>query len=191
MRMFVAAVPPPEALEDLEEFLSVRREAAPFRWTVPDQWHLTLAFLADVPDRAYDDLVERLARAARKRHPMRATIAGGGAFPHVGKAKVLWAGVDLDAPGVDAREELRRLAVGSRTAAAKAGIEVAGERFKPHVTLARVGRPVEATPWVRVLDTYRGPTWHLDEISLIASHLGEGPRKRPRYEVADVFRLGG
>ena len=185
MRMFVAAVPPREVLEDLEEFLSVRREAAAFRWTVPDQWHITLAVLADVPDRAYDDLVERLTRAARKRHPMRATLAGGGAFPNVGRAKVLWAGVELD----DA-EELRRLATGCRAAASKAGIEVAGERFKPHVTVARTGRPVEATAWVRVLDGYRGPAYDLDEISLIASHLGEGPRKRPRYEVMETFVLG-
>jgi RNA 2',3'-cyclic 3'-phosphodiesterase len=182
--MFVAAVPPPGVLEHLEEFLSVRREAAAFRWTVPDQWHVTLAFLADVPDRAYDDLVDRLARAARKRHPMRAMIAGGGAFPNVGRARVIWAGVELD----DA-EELRRLAVGSRAAASKAGIEVAGERFKPHVTLARLGRPAEVSNWVRVLDAYRGPAYDLDEISLIASHLGEGPRKRPRYEVVETFAL--
>jgi 2'-5' RNA ligase len=186
MRMFVAAVPPDPVLEDLEDFLAVRRESAAFRWTVPDQWHLTLAFLAEVPERAYDDLVERLGRAARKRHPMQATVAGGGAFPHVGRAKVLWAGVELDDP-----EELRRLATGCRAAASKAGIEVAGERFKPHLTLARMGRPVEATSWVRVLDAYRGPTYRIDEVSLIASYLGEGPRKRPRYEVAETFVLGG
>jgi 2'-5' RNA ligase len=190
MRMFVAAVPPLPVLEDLEEFLSVRREAAGFRWTVPDQWHLTLAFLADVPERAYDDLVARLERAARKRHPMRATITGGGAFPHVGRAKVLWAGVELDSVGPDGAEELRRLATGCRAAASKAGIETAGERFKPHITVARMGRPVEATSWVRVLDAYRGPTYDLDEVSLIASHLGEGPRKRPRYEVMETFALG-
>jgi RNA 2',3'-cyclic 3'-phosphodiesterase len=189
MRMFVGAVPPVAALEDLEEFLSVRREAAPFRWTVPDQWHITLAFLADVPDRAYDDLVERLTRAARKRQPMRATIAGGGAFPNVGRAKVLWCGVELDTAGLDGGEELRRLATGCRAAASKAGIEVAGERFKPHITIARTGHPVEATSWVRLLDTYRGPAYDVDEISLIASHLGEGPRKRPRYDVLETFPL--
>ena len=188
--MFVGAVPPPEALEDLEEFLSVRRDAAPFRWALPEQWHLTLAFLADVPDRAYDDLVERLTRAARKRHPMRATIAGGGAFPNVGRAKVLWAGVELHAEEIDGAGELRRLATGCRAAAAKAGIEVAGDRFRPHVTIARMGRPVEATNWVRLLDAYRGPSWDLDEIALIESHLGQGPRKRPRYEVMETFLLG-
>ena len=191
MRLFVAAVPSREVLEDLDEFLAVRREAAAFRWTVPEQWHVTLAFLADVPGRAYDDLLDRLARAARKRHPMRAAVAGGGAFPNVARARVLWAGVDLDTVGLDGGEELRRLATGCRAAASKAGIDVAGERFKPHLTLARIGRPVEATSWVRLLDGYRGPSWDLDEMTLIASHLGEGPRKRPRYEVLETFPLGG
>ena len=191
MRLFVAAVPSREVLEDLDEFLTVRREAAAFRWTVPEQWHVTLAFLADVPGRAYDDLLDRLARAARKRHRMRAAVAGGGAFPNVARARVLWAGVDLDTVGLDGGEELRRLATGCRAAASKAGIDVAGERFKPHLTLARIGRPVEATSWVRLLDGYRGPSWDLDEMTLIASHLGEGPRKRPRYEVLETFPLGG
>jgi 2'-5' RNA ligase len=185
MRMFVAAVPPHSALEDLEEFLAVRREAAAFRWTVPEQWHVTLTFLAAVPDRVYDDLLARLERAARKHHPMRATIAGGGAFPNVGRAKVLWAGVELDDP-----IEMSRLATGCRAAAAKAGVEVAGERFRPHITVARMGRPVEATNWVRVLEAYRGPAYDVDAIALIASHLGEGPRKRPRYEVLETFALG-
>lgn len=186
MRMFVAAIPPPEVVEDLEAFLSVRREAEPLRWTLPEHWHLTLAFLADVPDRSYDDLLARLERAARKRHPMTATVAGGGAFPHPGRAKVLWAGVEVDDP-----VELSRLATGCRAAASKAGIEVPGERFRAHLTLARMGRPIEATRWLRVLEAYRGPTYRLDEIALVASHLGEGPRKRPRYEVHETFRLIG
>src|ERR1700712_5632888 len=94
--MFVAVVPPEGVLEDLEEFLAPRQEAAPWRWTLPEQWHVTLAFLEDVRDRALGDLVEGLAHAARKSSPLRARITAGGAFPHVGKAKVLWAGLDTD-----------------------------------------------------------------------------------------------
>jgi 2'-5' RNA ligase len=32
--------------------------------------------------------------------------------------------------------------------------------------------------------------WHADTITLIESHLGEGPKKRPRYEVVETFSLG-
>ena len=55
MRMFVAVRPPEDAIEDLDTFLDVRREAGGFRWVLADQVHVTLAFLAEVPDRNVDD----------------------------------------------------------------------------------------------------------------------------------------
>lgn len=187
MRMFVALVPPAPVVEDLARFLEPRQEAEPgFRWTVPEQWHVTLAFMSEVADRHLDDLLARLERAAGRRTAFPVALAGGGAFPNPGRAKVLFAGVDAG----DHQEELRRLATGARAAAAKAGAESAGGRFHAHVTLARVGRPVEATRWLRVLDGYRGPTWTAAEVTVIASHLGEGPRRRPRYEHVAAFPLG-
>jgi len=88
------------------------------------------------------------------------------------------------------REELNRLATGARAAVNKSGAEAAGGRFHPHLTLARLGSPTEVTRWIRVLDTYRGPTWTANDITLIQSHLGEGPRRRPRHEVVRSFALG-
>ncbi|HSE09077.1 MAG TPA: RNA 2',3'-cyclic phosphodiesterase [Nocardioidaceae bacterium] len=186
MRMFVALVPPEHALEDLGEFLGPRQEAERgFRWAPAEQWHVTLAFMAEVADRSLDDLVARLARAAARRTPFTVSVAGGGAFPHAGRAKVLWAGLD-----VSDTVELRRLATGARAAANKSGAEAAGGHFHPHVTVARIGRPIDATKWIRVLEAYQGPTWDAAEISLVQSYLGEGPRKRPRYEVIESFPLG-
>ena len=121
MRMFAALVPPPDVVEDLDAFLDVRREAAPFRWTLPEHLHVTLAFLAEVPDRRLDDLVERLGRAAARRTAFPAAVAGGGAFPNPARARVLYAGLDLAEPG---RTELSRLATGCRAAASRAGIAV-------------------------------------------------------------------
>jgi RNA 2',3'-cyclic 3'-phosphodiesterase len=183
-RMFVAVVPPEQVLEDLEEFIAPRRGEVPFRWTDPEQWHLTLAFSHDVPDRAYDDLVDRLGRAARKRNPVEARIAGGGAFPNVARAKILYADIDTD------REELRRMATGAKAAVTKSGAEVDGQRFTPHLTLARINRAVEATRFVQLLDAYAGPSWVVEELALVASYLGEGPRNRARHEVVETFRIG-
>lgn len=183
----MALVPPREAVEDLEEFLAPRREAAPFRWATPEQFHLTLAFLAEVADRRLDELIERLGRAGRRRTAFPARIAGGGAFPNAGRARVVWAGLELDE---HARTELTRLATGARAAASKSGIAVDGQRFRAHVTLARLGRPAEVSTWVRLLDGYRGPEWAADRATLVASYLGQGPRGRPRYEVVDEFPLG-
>jgi 2'-5' RNA ligase len=189
MRMFVAVVPPEEALEDLADFLAPRQDAEPaFRWTVPDQWHLTLAFMAEVADRHLDDLRSRLVRAAARRTSFEVSLAGGGAFPNPARAKVLFAAVATTEP--EGQVELGRLATGARAAATKAGADAEGGRFHPHITLARLGRPVELTRWLRVLDTYRGPSWRVEDIALVASHLGEGPRRRPRYEVVETFALG-
>jgi 2'-5' RNA ligase len=184
--MFVAVVPPPAVVEHLDAFLEVRREAAAYRWTPAEQLHLTLAFLAEVPDRKLDDLVERLGRAASRRHGFPATVAGGGACPNVGRARVLWAGLDLDADG---RTELSRMATGARAAANRSGVPVDGQKFRPHLTVARLGHPQEVTSWVRLLDAYRGPTWTVDRMTLVASYLGEGPRNRPRHDVVEEFAV--
>ena len=82
------------------------------------------------------------------------------------------------------------MATGARAAVAKSGAEVDGQRFKPHLTLARVNRPVEASRFVRLLDAYDGPTWTVGELALVASYLGQGPRNRARHEVVETFSLG-
>lgn len=188
MRCFVALVPPAEAVEDLDAFLEPRREVGRFRWTLPEHFHVTLAFLAKVSDRHLDELMERLERAAQRRRAVTTRITGGGAFPHVSGARVLWSGLEL-ASEAD-RTEMTRMAEGARAAAGRTGIAVDGQRFRAHVTLARMGRPTEVTPWVRLLDGYAGPTWSTSELTLVQSHLGEGPRKRPRYETLATFPVG-
>ena len=184
-RMFVAVVPPEEVVEDLDAFLSARREAASFRWSAAEQWHLTLAFMPSVADRHLDDLSDRLGQAAARRTAFPLALAGGGAFPDPALARVLFARVETEG------EELDRLVTGVRAAAGKAGAGPDGGRFHPHVTLARSGRPLEATRWLRVLDAYRGDVWWAQEVALVASHLGEGPRRRPRHDLVETFRLGG
>jgi 2'-5' RNA ligase len=184
--MFVAVQPPTPVVEHLDAFLDVRRAAAGFRWAPAEHLHVTLAFFADVPDRRLEDLVEGLGLAAARRTPFVAAVAGGGAFPNVGEARVLWAGLELAAEG---RTELTRMATGARAAAGRAGVPVDGQRFRPHLTVARLGRPEEVTPWVRLLDAYRGPSWTVDRLTLLASYLGEGPRGRPRYEPVEEFPL--
>lgn len=188
MRMFIA-LPLPEAVkEDLAGFLEPRQEAGlrnlGLRWTTPEQWHVSLAFLPQVADRHTDELLERVQRAASRRNPLALRLVGAGAFPHAGHAKVLWAGLEHDG------EELMRLAGGVRAAAARSGITVDGARFRPHLTLARLGRPADVTRLLAVLEQYAGPSWQAREIALMASYLGQGPKGRPRHEVRATFELG-
>lgn len=179
-RMFVAVLPPESATEHLDDFLSVRRSAGDFRWTLADQWHVTLAFAASVPARAEDELGDRLGAAAAKQAAFTTRISGAGAFPDPDRARVIVAGLE------GSFDHLSRVA---RNAASSAGVVVDGQRFRPHLTLARLGRPANVTRWVRLLDTYAGPSWAVRELALVQSHLGEGPGRRPRYEVRETFAL--
>lgn len=192
MRAFVALLPPPEAVEDLSDFLAPRREVrtagtgpvAP-RWTRDEHLHLTLAFLPELADRDLEELTQRLCEAAGRRSCGPLRLAGGGAFPNAFEARVLWIGVEPE----QARRQLAALTGAMRTAAGVAGVRVEGGEFRPHVTVARMGRAQEATRWLRVLQTYDGPTWQPLEIALVRSHLGQGPRRTPRYEVMETFPL--
>jgi 2'-5' RNA ligase len=187
VRLFVAVVPPVEAVEHLAEFVEPRREHPDdgIRWAAEENWHLTLAFLGEVPERKTDELEDRLERAAHKRAPMTLRLAGGGAFPNAAEARVLYTGVHGGEP------ELSRLATGTRAAANRAGIEVAGRKFTPHLTVARLRRPLDVTKWLRIFETYAGPEWIADRIELISSRLGEGPDRGAAYDTVGEWRLLG
>ncbi|KRB78515.1 hypothetical protein ASE01_04435 [Nocardioides sp. Root190] len=178
MRVFAAVVPSPDAVEHLETFLEPRRDSAEFRWTRPEHLHLTLAFMGSAASGRIDGYVDRLAESFDGLAPATLALAGSLVFPNVAEARVLAAGVVGE--GVDL---LETLALRSRNAAVASGIEVDGQRFRPHVTVARTGgRFVEMTSWVRLFDGYTGPEWTIESVEVIASHLGEGARRTPRYE---------
>ena len=182
MRMFVAVMPPLEVVEDLAEFVEPRQERdSPLRWSPEEQWHLTLAFLPSVADRDLDELVERLAEAAGRRESFELRLHGAGSFPNPAQGKVLWTGVAGDT------EPLERLSASTRAAAVRAGVEVDGSKFRPHLTLARAKPPVELTKWLRVFDLYTGPSWRVEEVALVQSQPGHGGS---RYQVHEVFGLG-
>jgi RNA 2',3'-cyclic 3'-phosphodiesterase len=96
-------------------------------------------------------------------------VASGGAFPHAWRAKVLWAGVDVDA------DAWRRLA---------------GYEQQPHITVARTRGWADVTGLVDSLSAYEGPSWTATEICLIESHLRGSGERGPRHEVLESYRLG-
>lgn len=182
MRAFVALVPPLEIVEDLAEFLQPRRDAGGPRWARDEHLHLTLAFLPDLAHADVDGVSEAVGAAAARHALAPLQIVGAGAFPDAGAARVLW-------QGVDPQEDVVRLARAVRTAAGGAGTTVDGVPVRPHLTVARLPRAQDATRYLRVLDEYAGPWWSPQEICLIASHLGQGPGRTPRYEVLDTYPL--
>lgn len=182
-RLFVAVPLPDDVRAHLEDFLEPRTDADPdLRWSLPEQWHITLAFMPSVSTAAAERLEERLDAVATTTEPFDLALDGSGAFPDVASARVLFADVD------DPLDALAPLARRVRGAANAAGARVDGTAFHPHVTLAR-RRPGDATRWLRVLDTYRSPVWTVDELVLVESHLGQGRGGHPRYADVATFPL--
>lgn len=183
LRLFVAIWPPLDVIEALDEFLAPRRSHSDVWWAASESFHITLAFCEHVnPDRV-DRLGELLAEASIV-SPFTLRLLGAGAFPHVGRAKVLWQGVD------DPSGSLDPLARRVRGAANHAGAQPDGAAFAAHLTVAR-SRGVEATKWLRVLSAFTSREWTADEMHLVASYRGQGPRGRSRYEVVQSFGFSG
>ncbi|MFD8782436.1 RNA 2',3'-cyclic phosphodiesterase [Kitasatospora sp. NPDC059599] len=180
MRLFVAVLPPAEALQGLSDAVAPVRGlpgADRLRWTTVAGWHLTLAFLGAVPAERLPELEEALAAVAGVHPAHRLRIAGAGRFGD----RVLWAGVE------GRTRELRRLA----EAVAEATAEVVGEpadtfAFHPHLTLARAGSTrghrravqrvaaAELEGLAAALADYRGPEWEAAELHLMKSDLDGG-----------------
>jgi RNA 2',3'-cyclic 3'-phosphodiesterase len=174
VRLFVAIVPPGRALAELADAVAPLRAAAPgLRWTTEADWHLTLAFLGEVPDRVLPDLTVRLQRAAA-RHPARQlAISGGGAFPGPRRARVLWAGIQAD---VDLGPLAASVAAGARRAGAPPPDE--GRRYRAHLTLARCRAPADVAELTSALAGLCASPWTADSVRLIRSN----PGHEPRYE---------
>lgn len=176
MRVFIAIEPPTSALEHLEDFLEPRRDAAGVRWSSAWQWHITLAFCGEAPARVLEPLIETIQDAVSSAPRIDLGLAGGGCFPDVSRARVIWA-------GVRGGDRLAPLARSVRSACATAGAAPGGGPFRPHVTLGRLERPMDATRWVRVLDGYTGPAWTATDVTLVESHLPRRRGSRPRHEI--------
>lgn len=162
-RAFVAVVPPPGVLAAVAQRSAAARDhGSGWRWTGPDQWHLTLQFLGPVADL---EAVEAAARGAlAPLAPVELRLGGGGAFPSPRRASVLWIGV------VEGAEALGRVAVALGEALAPLGHPPDDRRFHPHLTLARLRRPGPATRAVEALGTEpAGPRWRATELVLFES----------------------
>jgi RNA 2',3'-cyclic 3'-phosphodiesterase len=184
VRLFVAILPPPAALEELEAAAAPLRPAWPgLRWTGHDAWHVTLAFLGEVSEVPAARLAPRFERAASRHPSLSLSFSGAGAFPGGARARVLWTGLRGDRPA------MAGLAASVAAGARRAGAPPFGEsrRFRPHLTLARCKTPSDIRPLVAELSEFSGTPWTADQIHLIRSYTGS----QPRYEPLGTWPLTG
>ena len=159
MRTFVAITIPPEFREALAgQADRLGRHVRDLRWVPPENLHLTLAFLGEVPAHSVDSVKSGLDAAVQGHRPFNIGFGSGGTFPRRSEPRVAWVGVtgDLDeVKGLQASitREMRQL-----------GLRVDDRPFSAHVTLARVNR--QATPSARIAIAHRFEEMDLEQLGV-------------------------
>ncbi|MGW1246832.1 RNA 2',3'-cyclic phosphodiesterase [Streptomyces sp. NPDC002535] len=183
VRVFIALAPPDEAKDELEAALRPAYDAYPrMRWNRIEDWHITLAFLGELPVGTVPPLRPPLADLAASHGPVELALRGGGHFDE----RVLWSGIDGDVDG------LHRIATDVRRVVKECGIPFEDRPLRPHLTLARARRDDRSS----VVDVaaglagFTGRPWRTERLHLVASDFGRGPGPI-RYRDIEAWTFDG
>lgn len=173
LRVFCAVELPGEVREAAAAHASrLRREFPDARasWPRPEGLHITLKFVGEVEAQRVEALSRAAAAAVKGFPPFRLSIEESGTFPPRGVARVLWLGVR------DASGQLSRLQRRLEQECDAAGFPAEPRAFKPHLTLARLRTPKDASA---LSEAHRRATFgphdfQVSELLVIRSELGPG-----------------
>jgi RNA 2',3'-cyclic 3'-phosphodiesterase len=171
LRLFLA-IPIPETVKAELHRLQVESEpwlpSRAVRWTRPDQFHLTLKFLGNVPTDQTSAVSEAVRDVCAASPPLRLRAEGVGFFPNESSPRIFW----VEIKSLDGRltEFQRRL----DTAVERFAEKEESKQFTAHVTLARMeklGRR-EVEGWIARLPRERAfGEWTAGEVELVQSTL--------------------
>jgi 2'-5' RNA ligase len=173
-RTFVAIKVPADRAEKLQRLQTlIAPTFTGARWVEPDKFHVTLAFLGDVPDEDLNPVCIAVAEAVKDFRPIDLAILGLGVFPDPQRPRVVWAGLEGE---IEAMVEIQKAVVAAVTGA---GYKP-DDRFHPHITLGylKPGRDPspDCAPLLRHHERWRGGSFHVGEIVTYASQFTpEGP----------------
>jgi RNA 2',3'-cyclic 3'-phosphodiesterase len=176
LRAFVAIAPDPRlvpALAATQAELRLLPGGGLIRWTKPDQIHLTLRFLGNVPLDETPALIQRLQLACADFGPFPLEIAGLGCFPSPKRPRVIWIGLD---GAIRSLVELQNTIARALSALGNPQDE---KTFHPHLTLGRVrpGARSLGLDLSRLTVAPRLGPWQVKSVLLMRSELKpEGAR---------------
>lgn len=182
MRLFIGIAVPEELKQKLLASQKQVEKLCDIKLVEPENLHFSLKFLGEVGEDRVKAAREVLATAGKKFSPFMLAIAGIGAFPSLGSARVVWVGCSSGA------EELEALAGFIDSELSKDGFAAEERPFRAHLTLGRI-RLVEKNPELQkfILDNKETEfgSFRISKVSLIESKLSP---KGPTY--AKIFEAG-
>ena len=163
LRLFVALALPSLAKAQLSA-LSGGIPGA--RWVPPENYHLTLRFIGEVPAWKAEEVDTALAAIRAPRFEL--ALAGIGTFEKAGRIQ------SLHVPA-ERTEALSRLQAKVETALQRIGLEPERRRFAPHVTLARTDKADQRklVSFVQAHSLFRLPPVAVENFYLFSSFLGK------------------
>ncbi len=160
------------------------RPALNWRWTPPEQLHITLKFLGDTSPEKTGLLRVRLQDIANGFSHIMVTVGEAEFFPTAHRVRGAWLGLE----GGEI-EMLGAWAEAVDRVAAEMGWPRETRPFRPHLTIGRARRARSvpmAMPAGLTGSPVSGPVWEMDHWCLVRSRLG---RAGSRYEVLETWRL--
>lgn len=158
----------------------LRRVEVPGTIAPPENWHITLRFLGNVDEVAYERFLAALDTADLG-EPFRVGLGNLGGFPRPRNATVIWVGV------TKGLERLEDLAYISEDAAQSAGLAAEERPFRSHLTLSRV-RPAQDVSRLIETTPAMGIEWRCESIVVYRSHLGRGGASYEPLETLALIR---
>ena len=188
-RTFVAVpIPEPQRarLGRLQSLLAPDLPGA--RWVTPDQFHVTLAFLGDVPDLDLAPVCRAITAAAAGFRKLTLNLQSLSAFPDAERPRTVWVG--LAGPGLD---DLLALRAAIAAAVAEQGYPADGDAFTPHVTLGRLKPPKDGGGGDVLKQVAHFRTWSAGnfEVAQVVSYASTMAPEGPTYMTLAKSPLAG
>ena len=172
LRAFIALTPPATLQHTVAEVREVfQRLRLPWRWVTPEQIHLTLKFLGNVPVEQVTTIAQAMACAAQGQPMFTLRAQSLGCFPHASRPRVLWVG--LADPGQALAHLYERLSA----VLSPLGFPPEERPLHPHLTLARVQnvRPSnELWPILQAFHNRHFGDFSVTHLDLLQSQLQQG-----------------
>lgn len=112
----------------------------PLRWVPPENWHITVVFLGDVPERSLGRLVDAVGPIASASPPIPVSLESLAWFPSPLKPRMLTLRVEETEPLMSLQAEVA-------ASLRREGFHSEQRGYRPHLTLARLkGSRRQVTP---------------------------------------------
>ncbi len=136
------------AIDRLINDMKILEPGDRFRWVDPKKIHITLKFLGDISEDQVSLIADSLDRVSLPK-PFPLYFQGVGCFPNTNRARVLWVGIHEGSGSV-----LFQLQTAVERAMIDLGFPGDNRRFNPHLTVARMKKPVESDRLKLLIDRH-------------------------------------